>query len=141
MKTCSKCKIEKSPIQFFKQKRAKDGLQSVCKECSKINNKNFYLTPKGKSTEKKYHTRQKGVYGAFEKGKCLYVGESSWLYKRICIHISRVRNPEQKNSQPDLYYKLAEHNHIVWGMIEETDNHVEREKFYIDMYKPVYNNI
>ncbi len=35
MKTCSKCKQVKSLDDFYKLKRAKDGLQSECKDCHK----------------------------------------------------------------------------------------------------------
>lgn len=34
MKRCSKCKETKSKTEFYKLKRAKDGLQSECKECA-----------------------------------------------------------------------------------------------------------
>jgi len=35
MKPCSKCKIEKDSTQFDKDKRAKSGLSSQCKDCIK----------------------------------------------------------------------------------------------------------
>lgn len=34
-KVCSKCKVEKSPTEFYKDKRTKDGLQYNCKTCLK----------------------------------------------------------------------------------------------------------
>jgi hypothetical protein len=34
-KICSKCKRKKDEKEFYKDNRAKDGLQSACKECSK----------------------------------------------------------------------------------------------------------
>lgn len=33
MKECRKCKIKKIPEDFYKDKRAKDGLYSYCKKC------------------------------------------------------------------------------------------------------------
>ena len=49
-KKCTKCKIEKSIINFQNDKKQKDGLYKECKVCSKQNykenlvrNKNFYL--------------------------------------------------------------------------------------------------
>jgi len=42
MKTCSKCKIEKSVEEFHKQKASKDGLYYQCKECAKAANKAHY---------------------------------------------------------------------------------------------------
>ena len=41
MKTCSKCKIEKSLTSFSKRKAAKDGLMGYCKECSSKAYKKF----------------------------------------------------------------------------------------------------
>jgi len=33
VKICTKCKVEKDPAEFCKDKRIKDGLQSACKKC------------------------------------------------------------------------------------------------------------
>ena len=42
MKVCSKCKVEKSLVEFVVNKKSKDNLSSVCKLCNKeyrLNNK------------------------------------------------------------------------------------------------------
>lgn len=36
MKTCTKCKIEKSNLEFNKDNRQEDGLQCWCRECAKL---------------------------------------------------------------------------------------------------------
>jgi len=41
-KKCSKCCQQKSKTEFNKRKSAKDGLQNICRECQKQNNKIFY---------------------------------------------------------------------------------------------------
>jgi hypothetical protein len=41
-KKCSKCCKKKSKIEFNKRKSATDGLQNICRECQKQNNKLFY---------------------------------------------------------------------------------------------------
>ena len=41
MKICSKCKELKTLSNFGKDKRARDGLRSQCKECEKIYNRRF----------------------------------------------------------------------------------------------------
>jgi len=45
-KTCSKCKIIKSIIEFAKNRNHKDGLSSSCKDCIKIYRKIYYLDNK-----------------------------------------------------------------------------------------------
>lgn len=42
LKICSKCKVNKTIIEFSKNKRKGDGLQTFCKECSKNKSKEFY---------------------------------------------------------------------------------------------------
>lgn len=43
MKTCSKCKEEKSFDEFHKHKSSKDGYRSQCKECRKEIEKKYYI--------------------------------------------------------------------------------------------------
>lgn len=43
MKTCSKCGIEKPFEDYFKDKRAKDGLHSHCKECHRLETKKYRI--------------------------------------------------------------------------------------------------
>jgi len=133
VKTCRKCYIEKPYTEFHKGKRNPDGYQPYCKPCGyKIRNK---------SSKKQWNKWGSGVYGIFENGECLYIGESSTLYRRLIQHKTGINNPKNYKFHTNLYKKLQTHNYLIFGIIEETDNHVEREKFYIDMYKPVYNNI
>lgn len=39
MKRCSKCKVEKSLEDFYKNKKMKDGYSYICKNCTKQENK------------------------------------------------------------------------------------------------------
>ncbi len=52
MKKCSKCGKDKSYSNFYKEKRAKDGLRSACKQCLNICSKNY--VQKNKQKIKKY---------------------------------------------------------------------------------------
>ena len=45
MKTCSKCKIEKELGEFYGNSKAKDGHLTVCKQCSRLSEKQRYLNP------------------------------------------------------------------------------------------------
>lgn len=42
LKTCSVCKKPKRVTEFNKHKTKPDGLQSLCKECSKIRSRKYY---------------------------------------------------------------------------------------------------
>lgn len=42
MKTCAKCKIEKSASEFSKHRGRKDGLQSICKPCDREASSRWY---------------------------------------------------------------------------------------------------
>jgi len=42
IKICNKCKLEKNVSSFGKHKSAKDGFRHVCKECRKIETKEYY---------------------------------------------------------------------------------------------------
>lgn len=133
MKTCRDCNIEKPYTEFYKGKRNPDGYQSYCKPCG--------YKRRGKYTKKERHKWGSGVYGIFENGISLYIGESTTLYRRITNHKNGINYPNHYPNHFNLYKNLQNHPNAVFGIIEETNNHVERERFYIDMYKPLYNNI
>ena len=38
MKTCYKCKCTKELLSFYKDRTKKDGLEAICKDCTKIKN-------------------------------------------------------------------------------------------------------
>lgn len=42
MKTCTICKIEKNLLDFNKNKTRKDGLNNICKDCSRKRSKQYY---------------------------------------------------------------------------------------------------
>ena len=58
MKKCSKCAIEKDEIEFSKDKRAKDGLYSVCKECYRVGFAVYYEKEKDKINGRKAKYRE-----------------------------------------------------------------------------------
>lgn len=51
-KTCSKCRIEKDESEFHKRKDQKDGLSTICKDCSKAYNAQYRKAHKNELAEK-----------------------------------------------------------------------------------------
>ena len=162
IKACNTCNKEKpfTSEYFSINKRIKSGLNGQCKVCKSKYLKKWYSNNKEHVSEymkkwmeenyehhqlnvKKYRYKVKGVYGLFENGVCLYIGESTQLFGRLVSHRSCIKNPDSALSMNEnryLFYKqLSKHKHIISGILEETDNHVEREQYYINKYKPLYN--
>jgi hypothetical protein len=59
MKKCRKCGKEKNRIEFWDNKKLKDGLQSYCKECSKKESGKYRKTEKWNDFWKKYRKMDK----------------------------------------------------------------------------------
>ena len=155
-KVCKSCKQEKPANFSFYYKgptyKGKTYLSPKCKVCSdEYTRKNYskykdyrksYIknNPWVKEQIKSKATEVQGVYGLYDKGVCLYVGESSWLNHRLYLHKSYTRKPNNSKSQKGLYEILNQnHPNFICGIIEECDNHKEREKYYINKLKPLYN--
>ena len=159
MKQCNACKNEfpATTEYFSNRKRSKDGLNYQCKPCAKADlnkwkkenpekYKKGYLRANKRNYQKSVESVRKyanawgsGVYGIFEGEKCLYVGESKTLKHRIAIHKSGIKNPQIRPIQQSLYEALQNHSNIEFKILEQCDNHKEREGYFIDMYKPIYN--
>ncbi len=135
MKKCGKCKIEKEVTEFNKN-------QGYCISCKKTYSKkyikSYVKTEAGKQTANKWLKKTSGVYGIFENGKCLYVGESERVNGRIAEHRTNIKRFQQKTHK-HLYDALSQHKHVIFGVLEETPNHKEREQYWINKLKPKYN--
>jgi len=113
------------------------------KDKIRYNNRKYSKSLKGKQSRNRWKSKLgKGVYGIFEKGLCLYVGESSEINKRLTFHNLLTKNPEYAKTEGKilLYKSLQNHPYRIMGILEETENHKEREKYYINKYQPLYNN-
>ena len=157
MKTCSKCNATKELTEYSKRTISKDGLMPHCKVCDRQNVKKWRLNNPEKKTEQnknywrnntdkvkaiiaKWNNRISGVYAIYENNLCLYVGESKRVPSRLAQHKCNINNPSatSKWDQP-LYYKLQQHSNLEFRVIEETPNHKEQEKYWINKLKPKYN--
>ena len=76
-KQCSKCKEIKEFSEFSKNKSHKDGLNSWCKQCEKIRNKEYYLD--NKDIFRKYYLRNREARKEYLKNnsdkRCKYVAK------------------------------------------------------------------
>ena len=140
MKKCYSCKKTKpSTIEYFyKNKRYKDGLTYECKVCAKNQNRNNRISLKSRT--KQNDKWGEGVYGLYSNGICLYVGKSKILYQRMLTHFTSIKTQSPNNRHPKLYKALKQHSNLIFGIIEQCNNHKEKETYYIDKYKPLYNS-
>lgn len=77
MKTCSKCKEEKTFDHFNKEKTAKDGYGVYCKSCKKDIRRKSYIKNKESIISKQLHKRRASQDWVRQfKDKCLYCGET-----------------------------------------------------------------
>ena len=155
---CKDCKTEyPKTVEYFYKYKSKNGkryFQNRCKSCQKKLSVKYMQSPNGLEIHKRYRNKHpdrvkqqcdnwqnkvSGVYGIFSEGICLYVGESKRVNGRISDHKHRISNPLSKTRQKELYENLRQYDHLIFGILEETDNHLEREKYYINKFKPLYN--
>ena len=160
-KCCTKCSVEKPLTEFYKHKKMLDGLENHCKQCRNLNSKIYYSTNldscknvrkeyqknnfgKWKGYIKKWATKKSGVYEWYEGDISLYIGQSKQLNQRLSNHKSYFNNPElaKKNKTHGyLYPLLRQHQNPQIHIIEECSPEIllEREQYYIDIKKPLYN--
>ncbi len=121
-------------------------------EAKKASHKKYRDSIKGKSSmakfiekggHKKYQEEKfgSGVYGIFSEGKCLYVGSSKAIYRRLIQHNTWLKNPNIAPN-PSLYKSLQSHSGIFMGVLENVTlkNLITKETKYIKQYKPLYNS-
>jgi hypothetical protein len=106
-------------------------------------NRYFNNPEKYKQITKKWRTAKQGIYEWYDGEICLYIGQSTQLNNRISIHKSLFKNSEvsKKNIQAELYEALRQHQNPQIRIIEECSPEIllEREQYYIDTKKPLYN--
>lgn len=84
MKCCTKCKVEKNLKDFNRKKNSKDGVQNICKECSRERSRKYYKENSDKhlkavtDNKKKYREKiQEFIFNYLLKHPCVKCGESN----------------------------------------------------------------
>jgi hypothetical protein len=129
MEHCRKCDTELTPENNWYSSFAKCN-NRICIKCA-----NQYAAPR--ST--KWRKTGKGVYGIFFDNKCLYVGESSKLNDRISQHKQYIKSSIPHNKHSILYSELKQYSDLEIKILENTNNHKEREQYWIQKLNPKYN--
>ena len=99
MKTCCRCKENKSPLDFNKKGKSKDGLQGYCRDCSHKAFSSYY------NENKAYHLGQVKVQKANQaivlrlymkeyllQHPCVDCGEDDW----VVLEFDHVRGKKKK---------------------------------------------
>ena len=109
MKTCTKCKIEKQLADFNKNVRRADGLQSICRPCSKEKYKEYYS---GSEVEKlrlrenkKKHNKK--VLDYVRKAKEVPCADCKIQYPHYVMDFDHLRDKSFNISEGHLRYGLA----------------------------------
>lgn len=83
-----------------------------------------------------------GVYQIIAGGEVVYIGRSRRINCRMSKHRYYFNNPEKCNvkAQRKMYEDMrSKYDSIEVKVLELTENHKEREQYYINKLKPLYN--
>jgi hypothetical protein len=135
LKQCKTCGEVKPLTEYYtRQARCKPCHSKAVSQYQKDNYERSY------QTKRKYYKKKQGVYGIFSGDECLYVGESSQLIKRIADHKCCINNPKSSpKAEQQRYIRIAEYSNVGIKVLEETDNHKERELYWINKLSPTLN--
>lgn len=163
MKTCSKCEQLLSLDNFSKKKNS---LQPWCKQCckkqSKIYNKQYYqnnieLCKKNNNQYYQLNTElikqqvnkiQNSIDAGVYMIKCLingkrYIGQSVKPYRRKTEHFTKHQSSKSYAYNQNICNDLKQYGKqsFVFGIIEHCspEQLLEREQYYINLFKPEYN--
>ena len=146
MKCCSKCGVEKSLAEFYKDRTSSTGYNFRCKVCSKIAIKRWQHNNKELVREMMLKTHS-SIPPSVYQIKCLvngksYIGQSTRPYKRILSeHLVIHKNFNKKHliSSPTLQadLKLYGRNNFKYEILESCSPELllERESYYIQTLK------
>lgn len=111
-KKCTKCKKKKTLLEFYRNKRTKDGLGVWCKSCVIESQKRYTQTEKGKLVHKracakyrKNHRKDKAAY--YQANKSQISIKNRDKYKKGKVHIIKRVKAYNKTAKGKLVHKKA----------------------------------
>lgn len=136
-KTCTKCKTEKSTDEFHKDKKTKDGLRRVCKECVSAvsrdwreenkerhaaNAKDWYEKNRGRILETKKAWRENNKEQFLEKHRAYYdknkerqsAHSRDWYYKNKgrALETKKAYQKKRRATDPKFAFCLSIRNRL-----------------------------
>ena len=100
------------------------------------------LSPWGQMTYLTYSpfANTPGVYGIFLFGQLIYIGSSKNILQRIISHVeAAVSSAENRDDRKKYYWMWNYSDYVTFDIIEPTKDYLERENYYIELYKPIFN--
>ena len=164
MKECNKCKQMLALDMFYSRSACCKECEKIQKKVHRANNIEKYRasdnSEKHKAKVKKWNNDNKEYLYQYVKnnetsvlpGVYLirnvinskrYIGQSKRPYKRSCEHFSIHQSNKSTAYNPNIQADLKQYGRksFVFGIIEhcEPEQLLERERHYINLYKPEYN--
>jgi len=136
-KICTKCGKRKKVSEFWKEKRASDGLNCWCKECCKAQKHEYYLEHQEeiKARTKKYREDNKDYYSEYNKE--YREKNKDKLEERRKKNADKIREQKRKlyfdkiKENPDLNkerYALNKDKYAIWNRNSHKKNRLKNNK-------------
>jgi HNH endonuclease len=109
MKTCSYCKLEKSPDLFGKDVYKKDGKRTRCKQCIKEKYSDRIISKLETGSKKCMHCKQEKEYSEFGSNRANFDGLHFWC--KIC---ARKKCTEYRHRTPDAWEREKHMRFVNW---------------------------
>lgn len=144
-KKCSKCNSRKELIQFYKNKKHKDGLDYACKTCSYLLKRKRYIKNQEERKPKKLdnipihieihsidnYIKLDNICGVYtfinDNNKVVYIGSSCNIKRRIREHILEL-NKSSKRCNKKLLELWNNKSITKIGLLQKCNSSLEAEK-------------